>query len=135
MNIDTILALLKEGHSVDDIASEFTANLNKAMKEYEEAEAKRKADEQHRKDAEALICALENYVKNYKPGFNIEASVPVDEMMTAIDAVIDEFYTLTSKVQEIKNPVPKKSKHNVKVMTPEEADKVLNDFLKSLWAK
>ena len=160
-NVDDILKMLADGQTADDIAKSFADTLNAAIKKSKEeeeaaaakaAEAKLKA--QKESDTKIVIEVLVNYLIKYYPDAaeiikNEEVNVNdfiyvVDEMIAELTPALKLANKLMPKSkEEDKNaPAPESSvkktcakpKVNVRTISNEEADKIINNFFKEAFS-
>ena len=108
---DTILALMRDGHSVDDIASSMATTLNEAAAEYtalQEAEVKKMEEEaarQYEAKREAVCMMLDGLVDFLVAAGEDELvqeihNVEIDKTVKMIDSAIATFKKFI-KLQEI----------------------------------
>ena len=102
-NIDTILALLAEGHSIDSIAADFTKALNEAKKIQEETEKEKKIA--RLEDAEDLIQTANYFFETYFPG-TMRFDFTGEEFVNAMEELAPELKKL-SKLIETLSETPK----------------------------
>ena len=124
-NVETILSLLNEGQSADDIAKSFTEMLNKAVQEKKKEETLKS---QKHADMKVILEDILLYINTYFPNVLSEvkeiADNDVNEIMKAFDEIVPELETLAGFLRSA--PVRK-----VKI-TPSSkvADDIIKDFLK-----
>lgn len=109
-NIDTILSLLAEGHSIDSIAADFTKALNEAKKIQEETEKEKKIA--RLEDAEDLIQTANYFFETYFPG-TIRFDFTAEEFVKAMEELAPELKKL-SKLVETLSEAPKTETSKVK---------------------
>ena len=102
-NIDTILSLLAEGHSIDSIAADFTKALNEAKKIQEETEKEKKIA--RLEDAEDLIQTANYFFETYFPG-TLRFDFTGEELVNAMEELAPELKKL-SKLIETFSETPK----------------------------
>ena len=102
-NIDTILSLLAEGHSIDSIAADFTKALNEAKKIQEETEKEKKIT--RLEDAEDLIQPANQFFETYFPG-TLRFDFTGEELVNAMEELAPELKKL-SKLIETFSETPK----------------------------
>lgn len=102
-NIDTILSLLAEGHSIDSIAADFTKALNEAKKIQEETEKEKKIA--RLEDAEDLIQTANYFFETYFPG-TMRFDFTGEELVNAMEELAPELKKL-SKLIETLSEAPK----------------------------
>lgn len=102
-NIDTILSLLAEGHSIDSIAADFTKALNEAKKIQEETEKEKKIA--RLEDAEDLIQTANYFFETYFPG-TLRFDFTGEELVNAMEELAPELKKL-SKLIETLSEAPK----------------------------
>ena len=102
-NIDTILSLLAEGHSIDSIAADFTKALNEAKKIQEETEKEKKIA--RLEDAEDLIQTANYFFETYFPG-TMRFDFTGEEFVNAMEELAPELKKL-SKLIETLSETPK----------------------------
>ena len=148
MKKEDIIARLKNGEDMDNIASELTAMLNAAQADYEaellekakeelakaeaEAEAKAKLE-----DANEIVEMLEDFVATYYPDKTNVLEMTGEELIAAFETVfsmsdmLDQF----GKVFGITIPGAIKpstvNKEPIKTKQSDVSD-IINDFLKSI---
>lgn len=124
-NVETILSLLNEGQSADDIAKSFTEMLNKAVQEKKKEETLKSQKHADMKVIlEDILLYINTYFPNVLPEVKEIADNDVNEIMKAFDEIVPELETLAGFLRSA--PVRK-----VKI-TPSSkvADDIIKDFLK-----
>ena len=123
-NVETILSLLNEGQSADDIAKGFTEMLNKAIQEKKREETLKS---QKHDDMKCIIEDILLYVNTYFPHVLPEVEEvednDVDEIMEVFDEIIPELEALAESLKTA--PV-----HKIKVKTAAPSSKVADDIIK-----
>lgn len=109
-NIDTILSLLAEGHSIDSIAADFTKALNEAKKIQEETEKEKKIA--RLEDAEDLIQTANYFFETYFPG-TLRFDFTGEELVNAMEELTPELKKL-SKLIETFSEAPKVETNKIK---------------------
>ena len=109
-NIDTILSLLAEGHSIDSIAADFTKALNEAKKIQEETEKEKKIA--RLEDAEDLIQTANYFFETYFPG-TMRFDFTGEELVNAMEELAPELKKL-SKMIETLSAAPKAETSKIK---------------------
>ena len=150
-NKDELLARLRNGASVEDIANDMTKLLNEANRDYEaecakaaEAEAKAKQLETEKKVAfENMMDGLLEYIGNYcipedqKEAFiDLTFDLDYNSMMSVLDKDMSELASLMQlflpKMKNAEKAAPSAAKPRVKVteLSDAEADRIIADMLK-----
>lgn len=116
MTVEDILAQLREGDNIDDIAKDMTTALNEAKRRYEkeqaEAKAKREAElaaTMKRADAAQICTLIDKFVKNYYCDIPSGDSLGADDFITVCDSIAEMFRAF-QKVEEKVSPVVEKVK-------------------------
>ena len=139
----TILARLQNGEDAQTIANEFAALINSAAKTYaEEQKAAERAKVQKKESMEEILVHLRKWFKTYydvdESGLNDLTADSVIELIDSTKEYIDAMTDLVSTFEKasalgedtVKRAVPTGAK--VVKKTAENADAVLNDFLKRM---
>ena len=127
-NAETIMSLLNEGMTAEEIAKSFTEALNKAVQEKKEADSLK--NHKHA-DMKSLLEDVLIYINTYHPNILPEVKEidddDVDELIKAFDDVVPQLETLADMVKELPavRKVKIKTAPSVKV-----ADDIIKDFLK-----
>lgn len=129
-DMNSILAMIQEGTSAEDIAKSFADSLNAAIKADAEAKAKeaeiQKAKEQKRADARALMELTTEYLHKYYPDVEIEETDDdVDSFINIMDSVLPMLGTFTTAAGAMRNVMPKVE---VKTYTGKDAEDVFKRF-------
>lgn len=86
--MDNLYNLLASGKTAEELAAEFTQNLNKAEAQYKaDMEAKRNSEARRNEMAE-LIRAIETYLIKYFPNYTGEAKPLSDETLSIVTNTI-----------------------------------------------
>lgn len=86
--MDNLYNLLASGKTAEELAAEFTQNLNKAEAQYKaDMEAKRNSEARRNEMAE-LIRAIETYLIKYFPNYTGEAKPLSDETLNIVTDTI-----------------------------------------------
>ena len=109
-NLDTILSLLAEGHSIDSIAEDFTKALNEAKKIQEETENEKKTA--RLEDAEDLIQTANYFFETYFPD-TLRFDFTGEELVNAMEELAPELRKF-SKMIEALSETPKEETPNTK---------------------
>lgn len=121
-----ILARLQKGESAVDIANEFADLVNKASKAYEEqkrAEAEKAAfQEKKEKELQKVLDDCANWCRTY---YNADEGL-TKEIFGAVSA--KEMIADLDRIQNFTD----KCKVAGKVITGNDVDKILNDFIKTM---
>lgn len=102
-NLDTILSLLAEGHSIDSIAEDFTKALNEAKKIQEETEKEKETA--RLEDAEELIHTANYFFETYFPD-TLRFDFTGEELVNAMKELAPELKKF-SKMIEALSETPK----------------------------
>ena len=127
-NAETIMSLLNEGMTAEEIAKSFTEALNKAVQEKKENDTRKY---QKHADMKSLLEDVLIYINTYHPNVLPEVKEvddeDVDELIKAFDDVVPQLETLADMVKELPavRKVKIKTAPSVKV-----ADDIIKDFLK-----
>ena len=131
MTVEDILAQLREGDNIDDIAKDMTTALNEAKRRYEkeqaEAKAKREAElvaTMKRTDAAHICTAINKFVEKYYSDVpSGDTPLAADDFITVCDSLAEMFKTF-QKVEEKVSPVVEKAKN-----CGDEFNDAIEDFL------
>ena len=130
MTVEDILAQLREGDNIDDIAKDMTTALNEAKRRYEkeqaEAKAKREAElaaTLKRADAAQICTLIDKFVKKYYSDVPQNDPISADDFIAIVDSVAEIFRTF-QKVEEKVSPVVEKAKN-----CGDEFNDAIEDFL------
>ena len=113
-NLDTILSLLAEGHSIDSIAEDFTKALNEAKKIQEETENEKKTA--RLEDAEDLIHTANYFFETYFPD-TLRFDFTGEELVNAMEELAPELRKF-SKMIEALSETPTPDKKEKPIATP-----------------
>lgn len=99
MRVEDILAQLREGDSIDDIAKDMTTALNEAKRRYEteqaEAKAKREAElaaTMKRADAAQICTLIDKFIKTYYGDIpSGDAPLGADDFIAVCDSIAEMF--------------------------------------------
>lgn len=118
-DFNEILAQMSAGKSPEDIANEFTASLNKAIKAQEEENAKARKAKEKIADAQVIADALNAFGAKHYP----DQSTPV-----TAEQIVDTYELIAGldvKIEKLKNGLKTTvSSHDL------DADKVFKNFFK-----
>lgn len=113
MTVEDILAQLREGDSIDDIAKDMTTALNEAKRRYEKEQAEEKAKREaelaatmKRADAAQICTLIDKFVKTYYSDIPSGDSLGADDFITICDSIAEMFRTF----QKV-SPVVEKAKN------------------------
>lgn len=116
MTVEDILAQLREGDSIDDIAKDMTTALNEAKRRYEKEQAEEKAKREaelaataKRADAAQICTLIDKFVKTYYGDIPSGDPISADDFITICDSIAEMFKTF-QKVEKKVNPVVEKAK-------------------------
>ena len=127
-NAETMMSLLNEGMTAEEIAKSFTEALNKAVQEKKENDTRK---HQKHADMKSLLEDVLIYINTYHPNVLPEVKEvddeDVDELIKAFDDVVPQLETLADMVKELPavRKIKIKTAPSVKV-----ADDIIKDFLK-----
>lgn len=114
-NLDTILSLLAEGHSIDSIAEDFTKALNEAKKIQEETEKEKETA--RLEDAEDLIHTANYFFETYFPD-TLRFDFTGEELVNAMKELAPELKKFSKMIEALsetpKEEIPKKETPNKK---------------------
>ena len=116
-NLDTILSLLAEGHSIDSIAEDFTKALNEAKKIQEETEKEKETA--RLEDAEDLIHTANYFFETYFPD-TLRFDFTGEELVNAMEELAPDLRKF-SKMIEALSETPKEE--TPKEETPDKKEK------------
>ena len=124
-NLDTILSLLAEGHSIDSIAEDFTKALNEAKKIQEETENEKKTV--RLEDAEDLIQTANYFFETYFPD-TLRFDFTGEELINAMEELAPELRKFSKMIEALsetsKEETPnKKEKPATLSSTPDKKEK------------
>ena len=131
MNIEMndLLAALRNGASAEDLAASFTKNLNEAnaaLKAEKEAEAAANAKEEAKREA---VSVLADAVKNYIAVVHPELAKYNDEVdVDALAKELDQTLKALAKLEELEQKIFSK---NPKIVDKSDSD-VLMNFLNTM---
>lgn len=105
-NLDTILSLLAEGHSIDSIAEDFTKALNEAKKIQEETEKEKETA--RLEDAEDLIHTANYFFETYFPD-TLRFDFTGEELVNAMEELAPELRKFSKMIEALsETPTPDK---------------------------
>ena len=105
-NLDTILSLLAEGHSIDSIAEDFTKALNEAKKIQEETENEKKTA--RLEDAEDLIHTANYFFETYFPD-TLRFDFTGEELVNVMEELAPELRKFSKMIEALsETPTPNK---------------------------
>lgn len=116
MTKNDILARLKKGESIDDIASEITKAMNEAEKEF-------KAQSLKKSSAEKVANAVNGFLYDYYP--DMAEPFTAEEIIELFDS-LDNIYT---SIGELMKPVQKEEK---KKPGSDEDLKIIEEWLRAI---
>ena len=131
MNIEMneLLAALRNGASAEDLAASFTKSLNEAnaaLKAEKEAEAAANAKEEAKREA---VSVLADAVKNYIAVVHPELAKYNDEVdVDALTKELDQTFKTLAKLEELEQKIFSK---NPKIVDKSDSD-VLMNFLNTM---
>lgn len=145
-NESDILARLQNGESVDAIANELTAIINKANSTYEDQKAKEAAEKaklaemkkiQEQVKLEELADIMEVFAEWLKDYYNVSDETLAHYTPEVILELIDSCYEYAQAVAELGKLVAQKPGQKVSITTPAckkkpSADKVITSFLNEM---
>ena len=97
-NLDTILSLLAEGHSIDSIAENFTKALNEAKKIQEETENEKKTA--RLEDAEDLIQTANYFFETYFPD-TLRFDFTGEELVNAMEELAPDLRKFSKMIEAL----------------------------------
>ena len=100
-NLDTILSLLAEGHSIDSIAEDFTKALNEAKKIQEETENEKKTA--RLEDAEDLIQTANYFFETYFPD-TLRFDFTGEELVNAMEELAPDLRKFSKMIEALSEP-------------------------------
>lgn len=131
---DTILSLLQNGHSAEDIAKSFTDALNSAIQEQKAAEkAKKAASEKHadmKNILEEILLFFSTYYPELVPEVEEISDEEIAEFINLIDEAVPDIVELVKTLKNLQNltfPAPT-TKRKVKT---DSVDDIIETFLKA----
>ena len=140
-----ILARLQAGEDIQKIANEMAALINTVNQEYQAAEAKKRAEveakkqyeSQKREELDKILLAATEWFNKYYPnsgGADAIAELSTDEVIEFCDNIDELAKTLTSLAKDLEVKAESAAPVGTRAIkkTKESADKVLNDFLKTM---
>lgn len=127
---NSILAMIQEGTSAEDIAKSFADSLNAAIKADADAKAKeaeiQKQKEQKIADAKALMDLTAEYLRKYYPDVELdEADTDVEQFIGVLDKILPTIGTMSAALGNVRAAMPKVE---VKTYTGKEAEDVFKRF-------
>jgi predicted house-cleaning noncanonical NTP pyrophosphatase (MazG superfamily) len=145
-NESDILARLQNGESVDAIANELTAIINKANSAYEDQKAKEAAEKaklaemkkiQEQVKLEELADIMEVFAEWLKDYYNVSDETLAHYTPEVILELIDSCYEYAQAVAELGKLVAQKPAQKVSINKPAcnkkaSADKVITSFLNEM---
>lgn len=136
-NSDTILSLLQNGHSAEDIAKSFTDALNNAIQEQKVAEKAKKAAFQKHADMKNILEEVLLFFSTYYPELVPEVEEISDEeiakFIDLIDEAVPDIVELVKALKSLQNltfPAPA-TKRKVTVKKTNSVDDIIDAFLKA----
>ena len=135
-NYEDLLARLQNGETSESIADEMAKALNSAVKDYEDAKAKKieedaKAEREQMKHdhLQCILDDLADWFKQYYPDYATEKdNIDAETAIELIDSVKDISAMLKSL--DLKCESKSKTKPTIKVVKT--SDDIFNDFFKSM---
>ena len=128
-DMNSILAMIQEGTSAEDIAKSFADSLNAAIKADADAKAKeaeiQKAKEQKATDTRALMELTIDYLSKYYPDVEIDDADNVDAFISMLDTIMPMIGTLNTAADTVRAAMPK---IEVKTYTGKDAEDVFKRF-------
>ena len=106
--VNDIVKMLEEGQSADEIAKSFTDVMNKAIREKEEKDSKKKMEEVYQKamrdDMYNIVKTVKIYMENYYPTewkkefADVDLSNPelLDDMISQVDKYVQLHKNITA---------------------------------------
>ena len=136
-NSDTILSLLQNGHSAEDIAKSFTDALNNAIQEQKAAEKAKKAAFQKHADMknilEEVLLFFSTYYPELVPKVEEISDKEIAEFIDLIDEAVPDIVELVKTLKSLQNltfPAPS-TKRKVTVKKTNSVDDIIDAFLKA----
>ena len=136
-NSDTILSLLQNGHSAEDIAKSFTDALNSAIQEQKAAEKAKEAASQKHADMKNFLEEALLFFSTYYPELIPEAKEIDDEeiaeFIELIDEAVPDIVELIKSLRGLQSltfPAPT-TKRKITVKRTNSVDDAINTFLKT----
>ena len=130
MTIDEILAQLREGNTIDDIAKDMTTTLNEAKRQYEKEQAEAKAKKEaefaaamKRADAAQICTLVEKFTAKYYSDIPQHDHISAEDFITICDSIAEMFKSF-QKIEEKVSPVVEKEKN-----CGDEFNDAIEDFL------
>jgi hypothetical protein len=127
MIVEDILAQLREGDNIDDIAKDMTTALNEAKRRYEkeqaEEAAKREAEQaatMKRADAAQICTLIDKFLKTYYGDIPQDGPLSTDDFIAVVDSIAEVFRAI-QKVENKVEPAVKKC--------GDDFDNAIEDFL------
>ena len=117
-NEKDILARLQNGESVQKIADEMAAAINKANEVYIKEQAEKKREVQKKKELEDIINLAKDWVKKY---YNVPDSALEGVDSGAVEELISAVEEYVKVINDLTKIAPKKN-----------TDKTIDDFLKNM---
>lgn len=136
-NSDTILSLLQNGHSAEDIAKSFTDALNSAIQEQKAAEkAKVVASQKHadmKNILEEVLLFFSTYYPELIPEVEEIGDEEIAEFIDLIDEAVPDIVELVKSLRSLQNltfPAPT-TKRKITVKKINSADDAITTFLRT----
>lgn len=136
-NNDTILSLLQNGHSAEDIAKSFTDALNNAIQEQKAAKKAKAAASQKHADMKNIIEEVLLFFSTYYPEFIPEVEEVSDEdiaeFIDLIDEAVPDIVELVKSLKSLQSltfPAPT-AKRKITVKRTNSVDDAINTFLRT----
>ena len=128
MNHNDLVAMLQEGRTMEDIANEMTAMLNKAQKEYEDQKAKELEANKVAEAEKNLKAATLNYMRAVAPEL---FDCSKEELAELEDMLGETILEMTNTIQAML-PLLRIATKSKEVKKSKSADDVIADFLRTL---
>lgn len=128
MNHNDLVAMLQEGRTMEDIANEMTAMLNKAQKEYEDQKAKELEANKVAEAEKNLKAATLNYMRAVAPEL---FDCSKEELAELEDMLGETILEMTNTIQAML-PLLHMATKSKEVKKSKSADDVIADFLRTL---
>ena len=133
-NSDTILSLLQNGHSAEDIAKSFTDALNSAIQEQKAAENAKAVASQKHADMKNIIEEVLLFFSTYYPEFIPEVEEVSDEdiaeFIELIDEAVPDVAELVKSLKSLTFPAPT-TKRKITVKRTNSVDDAIDTFLRT----
>jgi hypothetical protein len=136
-NSDTILSLLQNGHSAEDIAKSFTDALNSAIQEQKAAESAKAAASQKHADMKNILEEVLLFFSTYYPELIPEveeiSNEEIAEFIDLIDEAVPDIVELVKSLKSLQSltfPAPT-AKRKITVKRTNSVDDAINTFLRT----